>query len=132
MKPITLRFALAAIATVLAATAGQPSATAHMATELYIPVGRSPGVSNKTSYIGTIQAYDAGRRIVTLRGDADTITVLITERTRIWLDRSKIKKKNLVGDTSALRVGRRTEVKFEAADRKQFADWIKVEVPRSE
>lgn len=104
----------------------------HMATERYIPIGRSPGVSNKLSYIGTIQAYDHARRMVTLKGAGDPITVSITERTRIWLDLSKIKKANRVGETSALQVGRRTEVKFENADLRKIADWIKVEILQSE
>jgi len=104
----------------------------HMATERYIPIGRSPGVSNKLSYIGAIQVYDPARRMVTVNGEGDPITVSITERTRIWLDLSKIKKSNRVGETSALQVGRRTEVKFENADIRKFADWIKVEILQSE
>ena len=132
MKVVTLRIAVNTFAAVIVVIVGTSSTMVQMATELYIPLGRSPGVSNKSSFIGTIQAYDAGRRIVTLSGEADTITVSITERTRIWLDRSKLKKRNLVGDTSALLVGRRTEVKFENAGRKQIADWIKVEVTRPE
>lgn len=112
--------------------AGPSPTRSHKATERYIPIGRSPGISGKVSYIGTIQAYDPARHTVTVNGGAEPITVSITERTRIWLDQSKIKKTNLVGDTSALLVGRRTEVKFENADRRQFADWIKVEIPQSE
>lgn len=127
-----LRTAVATIATVLVMMVGQSSTMGNMATERYIPIGRSPGVSNKLSYIGTIQAYDPARRMVTVNGEGDPITVSITERTRIWLDLSKIKKSNRVGETSALQVGRRTEVKFENADLRKFADWIKVEIPQSE
>ena len=132
MNVVTLRIAVTTITAILVVMVGPSSTMGQMATELYIPLGRSPGVSNKSSFIGTIQAYDAGRRIVTLSGKADTITVSITQQTRIWLDRSKLKQSNLVGDTSALLAGRRTEVKFENADRKQIADWIKVEITRPE
>ncbi len=132
MRIARLRIAIAVVATVLVMMAGQPSTLGHKATERYIPVGRSPGISGTLSYIGTIQAYDPAQRTVTLKGEAEPVTVSITERTLIWIDQSKIKKTNLVGDTSALLVGRRTEVKFENADRRQFADWIKIEIPPSQ
>lgn len=127
-----LRTAVATVATILVMMIGQPSTLGHQATERYIPIGRSPGISGKLSYIGTIQAYDPAQRTVTLQGEAEPVTVSITERTRIWLDLSKIKKSNRVGETSALQVGRRTEVKFENPDRKKFADWIKVEILQPE
>ena len=126
------RIILASMATAILLMAGPSPSIGHKATERYIPIGRSPGVSGKLSYIGTIRAYDPGQRTITLNGQAEPKTVSITERTRIWLDRSKIKKTNVVGDTSALHVGRRTEVKFENADRRQFADWIKIEIPQTE
>ena len=132
MTTATVRLALATVATVLVMMVGQPSTMGHMATERYIPIGRSPGVSNKLSYIGTIQAYDTAQRTVTVKGEADPITVSITDRTRIWLDLSKIKKSNRAGETSALQIGRRTEIKFENADLRKFADWIKVEILQSE
>ncbi|MDH3699680.1 MAG: hypothetical protein OEU46_00080 [Alphaproteobacteria bacterium] len=127
-----LRTAVATVATVLVMMVGQPSTQGHQETERYIPIDRSPGISGKQSYIGTIQAYDPTQRTVTVKGEAEPVTVSITERTRIWLDLSKIKKSNRAGETSALQVGRRTEVKFENLDRRQFADWIKVEILQSE
>lgn len=132
MKPITFHIAIAAVVAVSAVLVEPSVVTGQKKTERYIPIGQSPGVSNRTSVIGTIQGYDAARNVLTITGQTGTIAVSITDRTRIWLDRSKIRKTNLIGDSASLGKGRRAEVKFENAKRKQFADWIKVEVTNPE
>jgi hypothetical protein len=100
------------------------------ATERYIPIGQSPGVSRTHTWIGEITEVDARARTVTIADSAGTHTVQITEKTRIWLDRSKLKKTNLTGRFADLQKGRMVEVKYESPERRDAADWVKVEIAR--
>ena len=52
----------------------------------------------------------------------------ITDKTRIWLDRSKLKQPNVTGGFADLQKGRRVEVKYEDPAQREVADWVKVEV----
>lgn len=97
-------------------------------TERYIPLGQSPGVSGKSTRIGTIEATDPKARTVTLALADRRHTVALTERTRIWLDRSRLKQTALSGSYGDLRPGRRVEVKYEDPQRARIAEWIKVEI----
>ena len=87
---------------------------AQKETERYIPLGQSPGVSQK--------------QMVTIVEPAGRRTVKITEKTRVWLDRTKLKQANLAGSFADLQKGRRVEVKYEDPERRQVADWVKVEI----
>lgn len=98
------------------------------ATERYIPIGESPGVSQKLTSIGEIADVDQLKRTVTLRGASGQQTITITDTTRIWLDRTKMKQTNLTGTFADLQKGRRVEVKYQDPDRRQVADWVKVEI----
>jgi hypothetical protein len=97
-------------------------------TERFIPIGQSPGVSLKQTSIGEITSVDSGARTVTIAEQAGPRTVMITDKTRIWLDRTKIKQTNLTGNFADLQKGRRIEVKYEDPARREVADWIKVEI----
>lgn len=98
-------------------------------TERYIPLGQSPGLSGKSTRIGTIEATDPKARTITLAlADRGYAVVTVTERTRIWLDRSRLKQTALSGSYSDLRPGRRVEVKYEDPQRAGAAEWIKVEI----
>lgn len=99
------------------------------ATERFIPIGQSPGLSGKTTYIGSIQAVDATARTLTVGAAAGALKVRIADRTRIWVDRSLLKESNAIGTFADLRSGRRVEVKWDAKV-KDVADWIKVEATR--
>jgi hypothetical protein len=98
---------------------------AQEATEMYIPIGLSPGISGKTTVIGTVQAMDAAARTLTVAGPSGTRTFAVTPKTRIWQDRSESKQANKAGSLADLQQGRRVEVKALPAG----ADWIKVQVP---
>lgn len=120
---------LLAAATLLAALLANFSfAHGQKQTERYIPVGQSPGVSGKSTWIGTIEATDPKARTITLARGERHHTVAVTERTRIWLDRSRLKLTALSGSYGDLRPGRRVEVKYEDAPRAGVAEWIKVEI----
>lgn len=101
------------------------SALGQRATEQFIPLGKSPGVSSVGSYIGKIAAVDAKKRTITVAGDEGSRTIAITVRTKIWIDQSKYKAANVIGTIDDCRTGRQVEAKLEG-DQKQTAAWIKV------
>jgi hypothetical protein len=103
-------------------------ARGQKATEQYIPIGQSPGVSGKYTWIGEIADLNLRARTVTITDAAGPRTIRITEKTRIWLDRSKLKLTNLTGHFSDLRKGGRIEMKYETPERRDVVEWVKVEV----
>lgn len=97
-------------------------------TEIYIPIGQSPGVSSTTSYIGTVTKVEPSKREFSLEVGGSSHIVMVTDKTRIWLDRSKQKLKNQVGQISDLQVGRTVEVKYSKPGPQVAAEWIKIQV----
>lgn len=93
-------------------------------TEIFIPMGKSPGLSHKYTFMGKIEAVNEQRRTIA----ADGQTIKITQKTRIWLDRTKLGLANQVGSFSDLSTGQNIEIKYADPDRKEAADWVKVEV----
>lgn len=118
MEPRSIGFA------VLAALLWSTPAHAQKATEQFIPIGQSPGLSGKYTYLGAIEAADSVARRITAGGGS----VQVTERTRVWLDRSGAKQSNVAGSFDDLQAGRRVEIKYENEARRERADWIKVQI----
>ena len=113
---------------------GPPAPSAQEMTERFIPVGQSPGLSGKATVIGKIQAISARDQTVAIVGPAGTWSAKVTERTKIWLDRSMSRKTNLTGTFADLRQGLTVEVKPEGPQRGAQggpAEWIKVQIPPS-
>jgi len=98
------------------------------ATEMFIPIGQSPGLSGKGSLIGTLESVDPGKRMVTISSPSGAQTVGITDRTLIWLDRSQQKQPNQNGAINDLQKDRKVEVKLRKGEPKAVAEWIKVQV----
>ncbi|MGH8645829.1 MAG: hypothetical protein ACREX4_15750 [Gammaproteobacteria bacterium] len=100
------------------------------ATEIYIPIGASPGVSETATIIGKVGTVDQQNRTLSISDSAGTYAVTITDETDIWLDRSKIQKANQTGSLSDLKTGLSAEVKYKEPARSPSltADWIKVEI----
>lgn len=105
-------------------------ARAQKATEMFVPIGQSPGVSGVTSVIGTIVSCDETSGVVTVSDDKGQHTATLTAETKIWLDRNMTKKSAGVGARSDCQQGRRVEVKYvyEGATRTARAEWIKIQV----
>lgn len=103
-----------------------PAAFGQKSTEQYIPIGNSPGVSGKYSYIGPIIAIDRSAQTITVEDRGEIREISVTDQTRIWLDRSKERRENLTADYADCEVGRMIEVKYSSEDQKS-ADWIKIE-----
>jgi hypothetical protein len=116
------------LAIVVVALGGTLEASAQEATEIYIPIGQSPGLSGKGSLIGTLASVDRGNRMVTVSSPSGTQTVRFTDRTLIWLDRSLQKQPNQNGAIADLQQGRTVEIKVRKGEPKMVAEWIKVQV----
>ncbi len=99
-----------ALGIVIVALGGVLEAFGQEATEMYIPIGQSPGVSSKSSLLGTIESVDPGKR-----------------RTLIWIDRSHQKQRNQTGALADLQPGRKVEIKPEEGAGQAIAKWIKVD-----
>jgi hypothetical protein len=116
------------LAIVVVALGSTLDAFGQEATEIFIPIGQSPGMSNKLSLIGTLESVDQGKKMVTVSGPSGAQTVAINDRTLIWLDRSLQKQTNQKGAMSDLQQGRKVEIKLRQGEAKAVADWIKVQM----
>jgi hypothetical protein len=123
-----MRSCLSGLGAVVALLCATAFAHGQKATEQFIPVGQSPGVSGKHTSIGEVAEVDARGKTVTIIEPAGKRTVKITDKTRIWLDRSKLKQASATGGFADLKKGRRVEVKYEDPTRRDVAEWVKVEV----
>ncbi len=112
----------------LAALSIASAAVAQKASERYIPIGQSPGVSNKTSYIGTIDQVNEGEYWMSIANERGNFRIRMSRETRFYLDRSEMKKGNLEGSYSDCQPGRRVEVKFKDDNPEEPAEWVKVEI----
>jgi hypothetical protein len=97
------------------------------ATERFVPLGQSPGVSGKTTLIGTIATVDSRAGSLAVQSAAGSQPVRMTSETRMWLDRSAAGQTTLVATMADLRPGRRIEVKFVDPNNRTTADWIKID-----
>lgn len=113
----------------LVLAAGAAVAAPQRTTEQFIPIGKSPGLSSKVTVIGEVRSRDDRGRTVTVAGPSGPRLVRITDRTRIWLDRSSLKAPSVQGTFEDLKVGRRVECKFQE-DPEKALEWIKVEETR--
>jgi hypothetical protein len=105
-------------------------AWAHPATEQFIPIGQSPGD-------GTVVQGTAGPTAEALAGGGDPVVsvenargeelgaYVVTERTRIYVDRSAQGLPSLVGTIEDVQPGRVIEVRI-ADPETRAAEWIKV------
>ena len=103
------------------------AAQGQQATERFVPIGQSPGQSGKTTSIGTVQSVDLQARSVTVAAaEGRVISLTWTDRTRIWLDRSRQQMGAIKGMASDIQLGRRVEVQPDKKDAAQV-EWIKVD-----
>lgn len=105
-----------------------PLVLAEKTTELYLPIGKSPGLSDKISLIGTIAEVNSQDQTLTVTGASGTYTVRTTEYTLIFLDKSKLRQPNRYGTFSDFKKDMMVEVRFEADKRHRPAEWIKLQI----
>jgi hypothetical protein len=97
------------------------------ATEMFIPIGKSPGISGTVSLLGTIKSIDQNTYVLTIAGTDDQSTAVpISKRTKIYIDRSETGQSNTAGAWKDLKPGAVVEVKYQNKDKTGEVDWIKV------
>lgn len=99
---------------------------AQKTTELFIPLGQSPGLSGKHTLVGKIDLTNALNNTLTVTDAAGTYSVPVAPGTRIYLDKSQAGMPNTQGTLADCRPGDTIEVKFVDNARTQPAEWIKV------
>jgi hypothetical protein len=62
-----------------------PFAFAEKSTELYIPIGQSPGLSGKYTVTGNIDAVDYQNQTMTMSNYSGSYTVKVMDSTKIYL-----------------------------------------------
>ena len=109
---------------------GTPYAHGQKTTEMFIPMGRSPGVSGKVTVIGTIETVNDRDRTIVVAGSSEKWSTKVTKRTHIWLDRSTLHLPTQYGTFADLQKGQMVEVYYEGRERRDKgpAEWIKVKV----
>ena len=118
---MTLRFktALSVFAVILSFVAA-----AQQETEVYIPIGESPGVSGEQSIIGSISQIAYDERRMTISTGTDMRTVTMSPKTRYYIDRSNVEGQNELGSYEYCEAGMRVEV---YVDDDGEAIWVKVQ-----
>lgn len=112
------------VALLLVGVCADPRAQAQRATERYVPIGRSPGLSGVSTVIGTVEAVDAASGLLRVRAAAEIREVQTQATTRIWLDRSARGESSASAELLDCRAGAEVEVKLAPDGRS--AEWIKV------
>ena len=119
------------IASMLCLSWAALASAGQRATEQYIPMGESPGISGEYARRGTVDHVDAEAGRVTISTETGQLVVEITESTNIWLDRSASRRPNVVGSLDDLVEGAEVEVLSEEHEQRGDgpAEWIKVRKP---
>lgn len=105
---------------------GASSAYAEKSTELYIPMGQSPGLSGKYTVMGKIDAVNYQNQTLTMSDSSGSYTVKVTGSTQYYLDKSNAQLTNTYGTMADCKAGDTVEVKFEDNARGKPAEWIKI------
>lgn len=103
-------------------------ALASRASELYIPIGRSPGLSDSLTVSGTIHYVDYAAGTMTVTTPAGRREVRIADTTRIYLDFSTRRKSNTYGTMDDCRPGEFVEIKLGDGEsgHADIAEWVKI------
>lgn len=99
-------------------------AVAQRATERFIPLGESPGLSQAKTLLGRIESADVERGVLTLETSGGRHEVAVGGATRIWLDRTGLGRSNIRGTLADCQPSRMVEVKLEQGS--ETAEWVKV------
>lgn len=98
------------------------------ATEIFIPVGESPGLSGKYTTMGKVDTVNAQDRTIVMSDSAGSYHIKITDSTKVWLDRSKLKTSSKTGSFADIKQGMLVEVKYEGEKPDGAVEWIKIQL----
>ena len=105
---------------------------AQQSTELYIPLGKSPGVSEQYTTLGTIESVNQREGTITVLQSGQHYTIRFTPETKVYLDHSAMKQPNRPGTIADCKPNRTVEVKYRDNKRGEVAEWIKVQMPEGQ
>lgn len=106
---------------------GAFSVQAEKSTELFIPIGQSPGLSGEYTVMGKIDEVNAQNQSIKMSGPSGSYSVQLTQHTSIYLDRSKAQLPNSYGTLADCKAGDTVEVKFVDNSRSKPLEWVKVQ-----
>jgi len=98
------------------------------ATEIFIPVGESPGLSGKYTIIGTVDSVKSQERSFVVSDSTGSYSMKITDTTQVWLDRSKLQLRNKKGSIEDIEPGLLVEVKYIGNKSDGLLEWVKVQL----
>ena len=101
---------------------------AQKETEVFIPIGKSPGVSGKYSMICKVEMVKTKDSVMTINQESGVMNLNLTEQTKVYLDKSKLKLQNTKGTLADIKPGRTMEVKYVDNKPNNPVDWIKVQI----
>jgi len=105
------------------------SAHGQLATERFIPIGQSPGISGKLSTQGTIVSVEPEQRRFAIESPSGRVSVRLEDSTRIWIDRHDQGQGALAGSFDDLCEGCTAEVKYADPETREVAEWVKLRLP---
>ena len=119
---------------VLLLLATASAAHAHKATEIYIPIGRSPGLSGKVTVTGFIATVDDHTMVMSVKGADGGWRAVVTDRSKIYIDRSAQRRPNRYGTMDDCKPGHFCEIKYVSGDAAALRrrgepreiEWIKI------
>ena len=124
---------ITAVLTIIIMTGTNFLCRGQKATEQFIPIGKSPGVSGKVTVMGNIESLDSttySLRIKLSDGSPQTVSILRQGKTIIYIDKSNRGETNSTGNWQDLKPGLLVEVKFSDQNlnqNKKLVEWVKVE-----
>ena len=104
------------------------NAHAQKASEIYIPVGQSPGLSGTYTTLGKIDLIDMQNKMISMSDAAGNYGLKITDGTQIWLDQSLLSQKNQMGSIHDIKIGMQAEVKYMDNKKGGDVEWIKIQL----
>ncbi len=103
--------------------------SAQTMTEIYIPLGQSPGVSGKYSLIGRVESFNMIDSSMTIMMNAgNRKKMVITSACDIYLDKSKLRLSNKKGYCADIKKGLLVEAKYIDNRSDRPIEWLKIQI----
>lgn len=101
---------------------------AQKSTELYIPIGKSPGLSGKYTTLGKVESINLQDSTITIAIEAASKTIKIKGHPEVMLDNSDLKVPNKMGSLTDIKEGVLIEVKYRYNKPDDSIEWIKCKI----
>lgn len=103
------------------------AAFSQKATEVFIPIGQSPGLSATHTTIGIVDSISLHGEIMMVSDSGRTYVVRFTRETKVYLDRTYSGGPNKIGKLTDCKRGLKVEVKYVGNKIGETAEWLKLE-----